>query len=88
MQKQLDRMNKAREEKERVKKMTERGIPKSTRQVNPQPPRDGSPHGDEVDKIVGGVPEKPMTSARGFTARPVPNPVRSTIQSGIPRGSS
>jgi hypothetical protein len=29
MQKQIDRMNKAREEKERVNTMTERGIPKS-----------------------------------------------------------
>jgi len=31
MQKQLERMNKAREEKERVKRMTERGIPKSSK---------------------------------------------------------
>lgn len=35
MQKQLERMNKAREEKERIKKMTERGIPKSNRQNIP-----------------------------------------------------
>lgn len=31
-EKQIERMNKAREEKNRVKEMTERGIPKSTRQ--------------------------------------------------------
>ena len=41
MQKQLERMNKAREEKERIKNMTQRGIPKSKKpttlsQVNPQ----------------------------------------------------
>lgn len=31
MQKQMERMNKAREEKERIKTMTQRGIPKTNR---------------------------------------------------------
>ena len=35
----MERMNKAREEKERIKKMTERGIPKSKQVQRPDEPR-------------------------------------------------
>ena len=61
-------MNKAREEKERIRKMTERGVPKATR-----------PTTVTALSATGTQPEVAVQSngsARSFLHRPVPNPVR------------
>ena len=92
MQKQLERLNKAREEKERVKKMTTRGIPKTSNyQRRPlaaseivETPADNP---TEADAITEGT--KSQSTFKSFHQKAAMNPLRSTAQSSAAvRGGS
>jgi len=85
MQKQLERLNKAREEKERIKKMTERGIPKTKRpavQLEQQEEKNEATTTDTLDHVVV---EQVGTTA---PASQRPGQIRPSFKSGQPGNAS
>ena len=85
-------MNKAREEKQRVQALTQRGIPKAKRQnfmtgAATPATNDGTTTGNNEVTIENGVVTESQTTTttttKSFASRPIPNPVRASSTSNL-----